>query len=443
MKTKKDFSIVIAYYNNNTILECLMWLLEDLKKSSRYNYEILIVDDSSKYPLSKPVLKFMKKNKINYFKREKNAGISEVRNTAIELTKGDIIVFLDADCYIKKGYFNELYRTFNKFKRCGMVYGKREAYHDLPFERFRELKYQYKSGKYSEKKIKEFNIKDKDFYLVSGQNMAIKRKVIRERGYFIPNSGCEDIEMQYLIMGAGYTSVYNPKLIIYHEHPHKFWHYIKKAFRYGRGFQRFKDRQGIRLLRNRYYRIYMGYGRIFEKFGSLKGKGLKYKIEVWIMEIGDFLANKLGRFIEKVFNKKNKVSVGAYGLIYKIKNNKLSFLVAKYSDGYGLIGGRLEKGESIEGGFIRELKEEVGLEKKDIVKLFRTNKKHSFASNRAKGMELHQFLIIKLQNNAEPIEKEVKFKWLSENEMKRLTKWVKTQEIINEIIGGIKENENL
>ncbi|MBN1377270.1 glycosyltransferase [Candidatus Woesearchaeota archaeon] len=443
MKRKKDFSIVIAYYNNQTILNCLMWILDDLKNKKRYTYEIFVVDDSSKYPLSMPVLNFLDKNKIKYFRKKKNEGISEVRNTAIDITYGDIIVFLDSDCYVKKGYFDTLYNTFKKFINCGMVFGKREPYHDKPFKRFRELKYQYKSGKNQEKNTREFTNSNMNFYLVSGNNMAIKRNVLREIGYFIPNFGCEDLEMQYLIMQAGYSTVYNPKLVVFHDHPHKFIPYLKKAFKYGRGFQKFKDRQGIRFFNNKYYRVYMGVGKIFEKFGSLKGKSLKYKLEVWLMEITDYLTNKLARFIERHFSRKIRTMHGVYGVIYIVKNNKLKFLVAKYDDGYGLIGGRINSGESLREGFIRELNEEVGIKEKNIEKLFLTSEQNDFASNRYKGMERHHFFILKLNNKFKPIPREVNFKWLSYYKMTKLTKWVRTQKIINNIIKKIKEDENL
>jgi len=443
MTNKKELSIVIAYYNNQTILECLMWILNALKKRKRESYEILIVDDSSKYPLSIPVQAFLKRNKIKHFKKKKNAGISEVRNTALDLTTGEIIVFLDADSYVKEDYFKRVEESFREFKNSGMVFGKREPWKDKPFKRFRELKYRYKSGKYQEKQKKEFTLKNSDFYLVSGQNMAIKREVIRKIGYFIPNSGCEDIEMQYLIMHAGFSTLYDPELIIFHEHDHEYWHYLKKAYRYGKGFQRFKERQGIRLLRNKYYRIYMGAGRIFEKFENLKGKKFRYKLEVWMMEIGDYLANKLARYAERRFGNHIPPMLGAYGVIYRIKNKRLEFLVAKYGKEYGLIGGRVDKGENLRKAFLRELDEEVGITKDKIKEIILTKEINSFASNRSKGMEQHHFFLVKADNQVTAKSKDVNFEWLSDKKISKFTKWERTQKIVNKIVDQIKENENL
>ncbi len=440
---KVDLSIVIAYYNNKTILECLMWLLDSLKEIKKTKYEILLVDDSSTYPLSEPVLKFMEEKKIRCFRKTSNSGVSEVRNSAIEMTSGEIVLFMDADCYVKKNYFKRLMADFKKLKNCGMVFGKREPYFDEPFKRFRELKYRYKSGKYQEKNIREFTKKDPHFYLVSGQNMAIKRSVMREIGYFIPNTGCEDIEMQYLIMGWGYSAVYDPELVMFHDHPHEYWHYVKKAYKYGKGFERFRERHNISLLKNKYFRAYMGEGKIFSKFESLKNKPFKYKFEVWVMEIGDYFANKIARFMERHFEKKQEIMLGAYGIVYAREGNSLKFLVAKYDDGHGLLGGRMDNNESIRDAFVRELDEEVGIKKDQIKKLILTKEINSFASNRSNGMEKHHFFICKVDSNIVPKNKDVKFEWLPVQKMSSFTKWEGTQRIINNIVNEIKKNENL
>ena len=53
-----------------------------------------------------------------------------------------------------------------------------------------------------------------------------------------------------------------------------------------------------------------------------------------------------------------ELRVGAYAVI--IENGKL--LLARQWDGYSLIGGGVEKGETVEEALIREVKEESGLE---------------------------------------------------------------------------------
>lgn len=60
----------------------------------------------------------------------------------------------------------------------------------------------------------------------------------------------------------------------------------------------------------------------------------------------------------KVKSKDLKLRVGVYAVI--IENNKI--LLTRQWDGYSLIGGGLELGETIEDAIIREVKEETGLD---------------------------------------------------------------------------------
>lgn len=62
--------------------------------------------------------------------------------------------------------------------------------------------------------------------------------------------------------------------------------------------------------------------------------------------------------IYKVPTEDLKIRVGVYAVI--IKDNKI--LLTRQWDGYGLIGGSIEKGETVEEAIIREVKEETGLD---------------------------------------------------------------------------------
>lgn len=132
--------------------------------------------------------------------------------------------------------------------------------------------------------------------------------------------------------------------------------------------------------------------------------------------------------------------LGAYGLVYSKVGQKLKFLVAKYKDDYGLLGGRLNKNEDLREAFIRELEEEVGIKKEQILKLNLTKEVNSFSSNRLNGIEKHHFFICEIDAKANPIKKDVNFAWLSESAMAKLTKWEATQKIINNLVNIIKKN---
>lgn len=132
-----------------------------------------------------------------------------------------------------------------------------------------------------------------------------------------------------------------------------------------------------------------------------------------------------------------KTMSGAYGVVYTYKNDELRFLVAKYNDGYGLLGGRIDNNEEITSAFIRELNEEVGITEKDINTISLADKTHSFESKRSKIGEKHYFIMVNIKETATPVKKDVDFKWLTFSQMQKFTKLKDTQKIISELIKNI------
>lgn len=90
-------SIIIPAYNRP---DELSHSINSVLKQSYDNLEIIIVDDCSSLDLKNIVEKF-KDNRIQYFKREKNLGVTESRKFGIQISKGDYIGFLDDDDYLE------------------------------------------------------------------------------------------------------------------------------------------------------------------------------------------------------------------------------------------------------------------------------------------------------------------------------------------------------
>ena len=129
---------------------------------------------------------------------------------------------------------------------------------------------------------------------------------------------------------------------------------------------------------------------------------------------------------------------GVYGIIYSTKNK---YLVAKYDSGLELVGGRIDNNETFKEAFFRELEEEIGLTKKDVNKIKLLDKKQVFESKRSSGFEIHTFFIVKLNETAEPIKREIDFEWWTREEMFKLTLYKDRQKIINFALGEIEKDE--
>lgn len=86
-------SIVIPYYDHKG------WLLEALdsvKQQSYANFEVILIDDGSKDPLSDFELKKYSDLKIKYI-IQSNQGPGAARNRGIDLATGEYVAFLDSD----------------------------------------------------------------------------------------------------------------------------------------------------------------------------------------------------------------------------------------------------------------------------------------------------------------------------------------------------------
>lgn len=93
------FSIIIPCYNAEPYIH---ELLECLDKQMTDETEVILIDDGSDKPLK------LKRDYpwISHFSRHKNKGISYTRNKGLELAKGELINFLDADDMVSDNFIS-------------------------------------------------------------------------------------------------------------------------------------------------------------------------------------------------------------------------------------------------------------------------------------------------------------------------------------------------
>ncbi len=99
-------SVIIPVYNTEKYLEkCL----DSIINQTYQNFEIVIINDGSIDNSQNIIDKYLDKyqNKIKCINKE-NGGLSSARNYGIEVARGDYIIFVDSDDYIKKDLFEQL-----------------------------------------------------------------------------------------------------------------------------------------------------------------------------------------------------------------------------------------------------------------------------------------------------------------------------------------------
>ncbi len=206
-------SIIIVNKNDKGIVDTLSGLVNI---SSPLKYEVIVVD------ASRGKLDDIKKRfKVRWFAFEpvKNKRtIAEQRNLGVKKAKGEIIVFIDANCLPSKNWLSELVSPIlNEDEKivAGSVTSRgRKSIYDNPLESIIGKKYLTECP---------------------AINSAFSREVFETVGEFDEKLGYgEDADFTWRAVDAGYKIRYIPKANIAHEWgAHK--DEIKRAFRYGVG----------------------------------------------------------------------------------------------------------------------------------------------------------------------------------------------------------------
>ena len=92
---KPRFSVIICTYNLEKIVNISM---ESILIQKFKDYELIVVDDCSTDKTYEKLKKIAEKdNRIKILRNEKNSGPSVSRNRAVDIAKGEYIVYLDGD----------------------------------------------------------------------------------------------------------------------------------------------------------------------------------------------------------------------------------------------------------------------------------------------------------------------------------------------------------
>ena len=197
--------------------------------------ELILVDNGSTDDTYLMMRKHASNSKYPVIvKKELREGLSRARNTGLNLSQGELILFTDDDCYLEPGYIIKVMDIFKSEKYDyggGQVVIQDQNVAQVSFNLFERRK-RLKPGKF----IPAGSIQ--------GSSMIFRRHVIDEIGLFDSMLGlgtpfpCEDIDYVARASFAGFTGGKFPELIVKHDHgrqngdEHKI---VLKNYDYGRG----------------------------------------------------------------------------------------------------------------------------------------------------------------------------------------------------------------
>ncbi len=227
-KAPPSVTVIVPVHNGEQTIQPLLESLQKLNYD-RNKVEVIVVDGNSTDKTQEIVKKYPVKLVI-----EEKKGLNLARNIGIKFSNGEIIAFTDSDCIVPPNWITKIVENF-KDPKVSCVGGSAKAlerdfisqYADnsivrlMPFFTKRE----------ELEKVKPF------FRHPAGCNMAFRRKVAEEVGFFDENIqyGFDEVEFADRICKAGYKMVLDPDVFVWHKHRSTLKEFLRQNFQYGKG----------------------------------------------------------------------------------------------------------------------------------------------------------------------------------------------------------------
>jgi glycosyltransferase involved in cell wall biosynthesis len=251
--TRPVVSVVVCTYNRAGALAACLNSLGEANLRGGGERELLIVDNNSTDRTRDVVHEFAKSASIRVqYIFEPEQGSSAARNRGLAATRGDLIAITDDDCIVDASWFQEIEKAFSDVA-VDMVGGRVELYdkQDRPIS--------IRTSRVPAKLTEAWQT----FYIAQGCNIVFRRSVHERIGSFDKRLGpgtraraAEDSDFIYRIFCAGFTILYNPEVLVFHNHgrrTHEQEQSLAFAYLRGRGAWYAKhllqgDRQVLKML---------------------------------------------------------------------------------------------------------------------------------------------------------------------------------------------------
>ena len=226
------FSIVIPSYERRAQLAACLESLTHLDYP-RDCFEVIVVDDGSKTPLSDCVERFRAELNLTLL-RQANAGPASARNRGATEAKGKFIAFTDDDCAPADDWLRALEARLTAAPK-SMIGGR--SINALP-----KNLYTATSQLMTDAVYEYYNHGSSRQHFFTSNNLAVPAEMFRALGGFdmtFPLPASEDREFCERWLTRGNQMTYAPEAVVRHSHELSFIGFFRHYFNYGRGAQHF------------------------------------------------------------------------------------------------------------------------------------------------------------------------------------------------------------
>lgn len=202
--------------------ESISRTLRSVLASAYRDFDIVVVDQSASDDTQHVVQRDARRYSHVTYMHTRTVGLSAARNVAVEHAKGPLVAFTDDDCEVPPEWLGRLLEYFAHFPDAGQILGEvRPGDHDnnlgfvpdYPIRKFKRISSPWM--KWHEGGI--------------GANMAFRLDTLRAVGPFdemlsagAPLFTCEDGDMTYRVLKAGYSVLNVPDAYVIH-HGFRSW----------------------------------------------------------------------------------------------------------------------------------------------------------------------------------------------------------------------------
>ncbi|GAG85225.1 unnamed protein product, partial [marine sediment metagenome] len=205
--------IIPSKDSKNTLIK----VLEALLLQTWENFEVIVIDDGSNdYTSELFCSNNFKLPKFKYYRFNENLGRSKARNMGLNLSQGDLLLFLDADCLPADENFIYQHIVGHKIiKNCALIGNIKvypSIYKDNKFARY----VVYRSSIVEKRNIEYCNVPYRYF---SSANVSILRKNLPNNILFdesIIDYGWEDRDFGFKLKNLGLKFAFSEKALVYH-----------------------------------------------------------------------------------------------------------------------------------------------------------------------------------------------------------------------------------
>jgi len=221
-------SVIVPVKNGGAKIQDLLESLMQVDYN-KDKLEVIIVDGNSADNTREIVSRYP----VKLLTEEKH-GINGARNTGLKHSEGEIIVFTDSDCVVPKNWIKRIVEDFQDSK-VGCVGGNVQGYYDDFLSRYSDESIIPVMRRFERREILD-TVKPPLHY-PAGCNMAVRREIIDEVGFFDENImyGFDEDELVERICRKGNEMVLDPEILVEHKHRSTLKELLKQNFRYGRG----------------------------------------------------------------------------------------------------------------------------------------------------------------------------------------------------------------